>query len=531
MKKPIILCILDGFGYREEEHGNAVFKAHKPNLTNYMNKYPTTLIEASGMAVGLPRGQMGNSEVGHLNLGAGRIVYQSLTLLNKAVEDGSFYKNEQYLKAIKHVKENDSKLHIMGLMSDGGVHSHLEHVIAMLKMAKENGLSKVYVHAFMDGRDVDPQSGAGFITRLVDSMKEIGVGELADIHGRYYAMDRDKNLDRNDISYRLMVDHDGPSFNDFKQFFNDQYAYLPTTGKDPSDEFIIPHYQEGVDGTIGDNDSVIFMNFRPDRAIQIATMITNPHYYENPSLNAEGKPVFKAYVPEHILNNICFISTMKYADSVLGEIAFSLPGLSNVLGVWLANHGYKQLRIAETEKYAHVTFFFDGTVNYDGVTKPELAHSKRILVNSPKVATYDLKPEMSAYEVTDKLIEALNNEELDVVILNYANCDMVGHTAVGDSVVKAVETVDECCGKLISWVEEHDAILMITADHGNAEMILDDDNKPFTAHTTSLVPFAINLPGVTLRQDGKLSNIAPTIIELLGEEVPFEMTEPSMIIK
>ena len=531
MKKPIILCILDGFGYREEKHGNAVYKAQKPNLTAYMEKYPTVLIEASGMAVGLPRGQMGNSEVGHLNLGAGRIVYQSLTLLNKAVEDGSFFNNEHYLKAIAHCKKHDSKLHIMGLMSDGGVHSHLEHVIAMLKMAKENGLTKVYVHAFMDGRDVDPQSGAGYIARLVEAMEEIGVGELADIHGRYYAMDRDKNLDRNDISYRLMVDHDGPSFKDFRQFFKDQYAYLPTTGKDPSDEFIIPHFHEGVDGTIGDDDSVIFMNFRPDRAIQIATMITNPHYYENPSLNAEGKPAFKSYVPAHILNNIFFVSTMKYADSVLGEIAFSLPGLNNVLGVWLADHNYRQLRIAETEKYAHVTFFFDGTVNYDGVTKPELNNSRRILVNSPKVATYDLQPEMSAYEVTDKLLEALNNDSFDVVILNFANCDMVGHTAVGNAVVKAVETVDECCGRIIEWVENNGAILMITADHGNAEMILDDDEKPFTAHTTSLVPFSINLPGVELRKDGKLSNIAPTIITLLGEEIPEEMTEPSMIIK
>lgn len=531
MKKPIILCILDGFGYRKEEHGNAVVKAKKPNLTAYMEKYPTTLIEASGMAVGLPKGQMGNSEVGHLNLGAGRIVYQSLTLINKAVEDGTFFNNKSYLNAIEHVKKNNSKLHIMGLMSDGGVHSHLEHVIAMLKMAKENGLTKVYVHAFMDGRDVDPQSGVGYIEKIVDAMKEIGVGELADIHGRYYAMDRDKNLDRNDISYRLMVDHDGLSFKDFKQFFKDQYAYLPTTGKDPSDEFIIPHYHEGIDGTIDDNDSVIFMNFRPDRAIQIGTMITNPYYYENPSLNAEGKPAFRAYVPEHVLNNIFFVSTMKYADSVKGEIAFSLPKLDNVLGVYLANKGYRQLRIAETEKYAHVTFFFDGTVNYDGVTKPELNNSKRILVNSPKVATYDLQPEMSAYEVTDKLLDALNNDSFDVVILNFANCDMVGHTAVGNAVVKAVETVDECCGKIIKWVEEHDAILMITADHGNAEMILDDDDKPFTAHTTSLVPFSINLPGVNLRKDGKLSNIAPTIISLLEDEIPSEMTEPSMIIK
>ena len=531
MKKPIILCILDGFGYREEKHGNAVYKAQKPNLTAYMEKYPTVLIEASGMAVGLPRGQMGNSEVGHLNLGAGRIVYQSLTLLNKAVEDGSFFNNEHYLKAIAHCKKHDSKLHIMGLMSDGGVHSHLEHVIAMLKMAKENGLTKVYVHAFMDGRDVDPQSGAGYIARLVEAMEEIGVGELADIHGRYYAMDRDKNLDRNDISYRLMVDHDGPSFKDFRQFFKDQYAYLPTTGKDPSDEFIIPHFHEGVDGTIGDDDSVIFMNFRPDRAIQIATMITNPHYYENPSLNAEGKPAFKSYVPAHILNNIFFVSTMKYADSVLGEIAFSLPGLNNVLGVWLADHNYRQLRIAETEKYAHVTFFFDGTVNYDGVTKPELNNSRRILVNSPKVATYDMQPEMSAYEVCDKAVEAIKSEKFDTIILNFANCDMVGHTTVFDATVKAVEAVDECMGKIYEAVKSVGGDLIITADHGNADKLLDENGKAFSAHSTNPVPFILCKEGVELKDGGNLGDITPTMLQLLGIAQPVEMTGKSMIKK
>ncbi len=530
MKKPIILCILDGFGYRVEHRGNAIYEAQKPNITNFMKKYPTTLIEASGMAVGLPKGQMGNSEVGHLNIGAGRIVYQSLTLLNKAVEDGSFYQNEHYLKAVEHVKKHHSKLHIMGLMSDGGVHSHLDHVIAMLHLAKEQGLEKVYVHAFMDGRDVDPQAGVHYIDQLQNAMDELHCGALADISGRYYAMDRDKNLDRNDVAYRIMVDHDGPSFDDYREFFKEQYATLPQTGKDPSDEFIIPHYHAGVDGQIEDNDAVIFMNFRPDRAIQIGTIITNPHFYENPPMN-DGKPVYKAYTPKHILHNIFFVSTMKYADSVQGEIAFSLPSLNNVLGVYLADHGYSQLRIAETEKYAHVTFFFDGTVNYDGVTKDELKNCRRILVNSPKVATYDLQPEMSAYEVTDRLIEALDEHNLDVVILNFANCDMVGHTAVHDAVKKAVETVDECCGRLIDWVEKNSAILMITADHGNAELIEDDEGKPFTAHTTSPVPFAINLPGVELRKDGKLSNIAPTIISLLGEKIPVEMTEPSMIIK
>lgn len=531
MKKPIILCILDGFGYRKETRGNAVYEAKKPNLTAFFEKYPTTLIEASGMAVGLPKGQMGNSEVGHLNLGAGRVVYQSLTLLNKAVEDGDFYKNPHYLHAIEHVKKHHSKLHVMGLLSDGGVHSHIDHIVAMLRLAKEQGLDQVYVHCFMDGRDVDPQSGVHYLDTLQHAMDELKVGQIADISGRYYAMDRDKNLDRNDIAYRVMVDYDGPSFKDYHDFLKEQYTYLPTTGKEASDEFILPHYHEGVEGQIQDDDAVIFMNFRPDRAIQIGTMITNPHYYEHPPVNEQGNPVYKAYVPGHILKNIFFVSTMKYADSVLGEIAFALPSLKNVLGVWLADHGYRQLRIAETEKYAHVTFFFDGTVNYDGVTQPALKNCRRILVNSPKVATYDLKPEMSAYEVTDRLLEALNEHNLDVVILNFANCDMVGHTAVENAVIKAVEDIDTCCGRLIKWAEDNDAVLMITADHGNAEMVIDDEGKPYTAHTTNPVPYSINIPGAVLRKDGKLSNIAPTIISLLGEKVPEEMTEPSMILE
>ena len=397
-------------------------------------------------------------------------------------------------------------------------------------MAKLNGASDVFVHAFMDGRDVDPQAGPSYVQQILDCFEEEQFGKLADISGRYYAMDRDKNLDRNDVAYRVMVDHDGPSFTDPIAFFKEQYETLPSTGRDASDEFIVPHFNANVDGRIGDNDAIIFMNYRPDRAIQIGTMFTNPHYYENPTVKEDGSLAWKPYVPAHILNNIYFVSTMKYADSVLGDIAFSLPTLNNVLGVWLADHGYKQLRIAETEKYAHVTFFFDGTVNYDGVTKPELEHSRRVLVNSPKVATYDLQPSMSAPEVTEKLLEELNKKDLDVVILNYANCDMVGHTAVNDAVVEAVETVDECTGKLIDWVEANDAILMITADHGNAELIEDEEGRPFTAHTTNKVPFSINLPDVVLRTDGKLANIAPTIISLLGEEVPSEMDEPSMIL-
>ncbi len=530
-KKPIILCILDGYGIRKEEHGNAIVEAHKPNLDKFMKKYPGTLIEASGEAVGLPMGQMGNSEVGHLNIGAGRIVYQSLTLINKAVREQTFNSNEHYLNAINYARQHDSKLHILGLVSDGGVHSHIDHIIAMIRMAKKEGLKDVFVHAFMDGRDVDPQLGAMYISKIQEVMDKENFGHIATISGRYYAMDRDKNLDRNDIAYRVMVDQDGPSYTDYKQFFIDQYKYLPTTGKDASDEFLIPHFNQAVDGRINDNDAIIFMNFRPDRAIQIATILSNPDFYAHPKMNADGSLAFKPYTPKHILKNIFFVSTMKYADSVKGEIAFKLPTLNNTLGEFLASHNYKQLRIAETEKYAHVTFFFDGTINYDGVEKPELKGCRRALVNSPKVATYDLKPEMSAIEVTDKLLIELAKNDLDVVILNFANCDMVGHTAVREAVVKAVETVDTCVGRIIDYIDLNGGTLMITADHGNAEFILDEDNRPFTAHTTSKVPFVINIPNVKLRDDGKLANIAPTIIELLGDVPPTEMDEPSLIIK
>jgi 2,3-bisphosphoglycerate-independent phosphoglycerate mutase len=532
MNKPIILCIMDGYGISHKKHGNAIMEAKKPNLDRIFKEYSYTEIAASGEAVGLPEGQMGNSEVGHMNIGAGRIVYQSLTLINKAIKDGTFFQNKEYLAAIKHVKENHSHLHIFALLSNGGVHSHINHVLAMIKMAKEQGLDDVYVHAFMDGRDVDPHSGPIFVKQLLEYMEQLHFGHLADISGRYWAMDRDKNLDRNDVSYRLMIDHDGPSFTNYEDFFKEQYEYLPTIGRESSDEFIIPHFNANCDGRIKDNDSIIFMNYRPDRAIQISTMITNPHFYEVPPLKDDGTPMYKAYLPKHILHNIFYVCTMKYAESVKGTIAFALPKLTNILGVWLADHNYKQLRIAETEKYAHVTFFFDGTVNYDGVEKPILKGSKRILINSPKVATYDLMPEMSAYKVRDALINELNKHYLDVVIVNFANCDMVGHTAVHDAVIKAVEVVDECVGSLDKWAKDNHATLIITADHGNAEEILDDNNHPFTAHTTNLVPFAINDKSLKLMPSGgKLSNIAPTIIDLLGDKKPVEMDEPSLIIK
>lgn len=532
MKKPIILCIMDGYGIRSEKHGNAIAEARKPNLDAFFANHPYTEIEASGEAVGLPEGQMGNSEVGHLNIGAGRVVYQSLTLLNRAVRDGSFYSNEHYLNAIKWVKTNQSTLHLFGLVSDGGVHSHIDHIIAAVRLAKKEGLKDVFLHAFMDGRDVDPQIGASYIAKIQKVMDELHFGHIADIGGRYWAMDRDKNLDRVDVAYRTMVDHDGPSFTDFNDYFQQQYATLPSLGKEPSDEFLIPYFNANCDGRIHDNDAIIFMNFRPDRAIQIATVFTNPKFYSNPPLKADGKPAYVAYTPKHILKNIFFVCTMKYADSVKGEIAFKLPSLARTLGEYLAEKNYTQLRIAETEKYAHVTFFFDGTINFDGVERPELMGCRRVLINSPKVPTYDLKPEMSAYEVRNALIRELDKKDLDVVIINFANCDMVGHTAIDAAVVKAVETVDACVGSIIQWVDKNGGVLIVTADHGNAEYILDEEGRPYTAHTTNPVPFCVSKKGIKLKKKGgKLGNIAPTILELLGEEIPVEMTEPSLISK
>ncbi|MGA0875957.1 MAG: 2,3-bisphosphoglycerate-independent phosphoglycerate mutase [Bacilli bacterium] len=531
MKKPVILVIMDGYGIRQETYGNAIAKAKKPNLDKYFAKYPYTEIEASGLPVGLPQGQMGNSEVGHLNIGAGRIVYQSLTLIDQAIVDGSFFLNPHYLKAMQSAKRRGKKLHLIGLISDGGVHSHLTHFQAIIKLAAQQQVKDVYLHALMDGRDVAPQLGASYLDTLTATMKEFKTGQLATIGGRYYAMDRDKNLGRVAKAYDVMVNQQGPSFRDYHQYFKDQYASLPKEGKDPSDEFLVPHYAAGVNGKIEDGDVVIFMNFRPDRAIQFCTLLTNPTFYANPPLK-DGKPAWIAYQPTKPLNGIELVQTMKYADSVKGDIAFKLPGLDNTLGPWLAKHGKTQLRIAETEKYPHVTFFFDGTINYDGVEKPELPGSRRILINSPKVATYDLQPEMSAFEVRDALIKELNKGDLDVVIINYANCDMVGHTAIEAAVVKSVETVDTCVGSIIDWCETHGGKLIVTADHGNADQILTQDGKPFTAHTTNLVPVCINVPGIQLMpKGGKLGNLAPTILDLLGLEKPIEMTEKSLIIK
>ncbi len=501
-KRPIVLCIMDGYGLREDIKGNAVRLANTPCLDDLMTIYPTTRINASGMAVGLPEGQMGNSEVGHMNIGAGRVVYQSLTLINKAVQDGTFYENEKLLNAMEHARTHNSKLHIWGLLSDGGVHSSIEHIYALLEMAKKERLRKVYVHAFLDGRDVAPDSGADFVKAITDKMKELGVGELYSISGRYYAMDRDKRWDRVELAYNNMVLGEGKTFDDPVAYVKESYA------NEVYDEFVIPGHSNTVPGTIEDNDAIIFANFRPDRAIQMSSVITNDEYLWQP----KAKP-----------HNLAFVCMMKYADSVKGEIAFALPKLTNTLGDYLSAQGLKQLRIAETEKYAHVTFFLDG-----GVDK-EIEGATRVLVNSPKVATYDLQPEMSAYEVKDQLLAELDKDIHDVVIVNFANCDMVGHTGIIPAAIKAVSVVDDCVGEVYDKVSELGGTMLITADHGNSEMLMDEDGNPFTAHTTNQVPLIVTNTHLKLKENGKLGDLAPTILTLLGLPIPEEMTGESLI--
>ncbi len=518
--KHLVLCIMDGYGIRNEVNGNAIKAANTFNVDKLLKEYPNILLEASGEPVGLPEGQMGNSEVGHMNIGAGRVVYQSLTLINKAIKDETFYSNEKLLNAINHAKKNNSNLHIMGLFSDGGVHSHSNHLYALLKMAKEEGLKDVYIHLFGDGRDTDVHGFLGFYRDLEAKMNEIGIGTIASVSGRYFSMDRDKNIDRTYKGYQAMVDLKGNSFSDPYEYVKNQYEVLPTLGFDSSDEFIIPAYNEKLSKGISDNDSIIFLNFRPDRAIQMSTLITNPYFYKD------------KLVPETILNNIHYTCMMKYADSVNGEIAFKLDELTNILGEYLANNGHTQLRIAETEKYAHVTFFFDGTKNYDGVERAELKGADRILVNSPKVATYDMKPEMSVYEVTDKLIEAIESEKYDVIIVNFANCDMVGHTAVWDAIVKAVEDVDTCVGRLYEANKKVGGLLLLTADHGNADIVYEKDGTLVTSHTTSPVPFIITDKNVEFKVNvGKLADIAPTLLTLMDYGIPSEMDGEILIKK
>lgn len=500
MTKPVILTILDGYGLREEEHGNAIKLANNKNFDMLWEKFPHTQLIASGQQVGLPKGQMGNSEVGHMNIGAGRIVYQPLELINKSIEDREFFENKELIKVISHTKENNSKLHIMGLISDGGVHSHIDHLMATLELCKMQGVKKLYLHLFTDGRDVLPTSAYTYISQVEDKLKELGIGSIATISGRYYGMDRDNNYDRLKKSYDAIINGGGEKNSSIKEYIDFSYANGIT------DEFFVPAVFDNK-GMITENDGLIVFNYRKDRLREILTAITNPEFNDMEVKKFKNLPV---------------VTMMPVVESVIAAHAFDDPKLINILGEFIEKQGKSQLRIAETEKYAHVTFFLDGGKEVD------YQNEKKILISSPKVATYDLKPEMSAYQVTDELLKELEN--YDLVILNFANGDMVGHTGVLEAAIKAVESVDECLGKIYQKVQELGGTMIVTADHGNCEEMLDEDNNVLTAHTTNPVPFIITKEGLSLKP-GKLGDIAPTILELMSIEKPSEMTGESLIIK
>ena len=507
MKKPVALIIMDGFGESNNTVGNAVKEAKTPNLDRIQATYPNTLIKASGLDVGLPDGQMGNSEVGHTNIGAGRIVYQDLTRITKAIEDGDFFTNEILCKAMDNAKEH--AVHIMGLLSDGGVHSHIDHLKALIKMAKEKGVEKVYVHAFTDGRDTDPQSGLGYAQEIEQYMSEVGVGKFATVNGRYYAMDRDKRWERVEVAYKAMVYGEGETANSASEAIKASYE------KGATDEFIVPtvivENGEPV-GKISDKDSVIFFNFRPDRAREISRSI----------VDAEFTGFERADISTY------FVCLTEYDVTLPNvQIAFGPQSLSNTLGEYLSKLGKTQLRAAETEKYAHVTFFFNG-----GVEEPNKGEDRE-LIPSPKVATYDLKPEMSAPELLTKVLEKIDEDKYDFIVVNFANPDMVGHTGVMEAAVKAVETVDSCVGKLVDKIVEIGGSAIITADHGNAELMVDPEtDKVITAHSVNPVPFIVagkDFVGKELLTDGRLSDIAPTLLDMMNLEKPEEMTGHSLI--
>lgn len=495
--------ILDGFGIAPPE-GNAIAAAKTPNLDRLFSSNPLTQIGASGLDVGLPDGQMGNSEVGHTNIGAGRIVYQELTRITKTIEDGKLGDVEPIVNAMDSALKNGTCLHLMGLMSPGGVHSHMEHLYGILQLAKDKGLEKVYVHAFLDGRDVPPSSAKEYVAQCVDKMKEIGVGKIATVAGRYYAMDRDNRWERVEKAYSALVYGEGVEAKCPVDAIQKSYDDGVT------DEFVIPIVVEGGD-TIKENDSVIFFNFRPDRAREITRTLVDPDF--------KGFERRNGFFP---LNYVCMTQYDATMPNV--EVAFKPQSLVNTMGEYISSLGMNQLRIAETEKYAHVTFFFNG-----GVEK-QYENEDRILVKSPAVATYDLQPEMSAYEVTDKLIPAIKAGKYDVIILNFANCDMVGHTGVFEAAVQAVEAVDTCVGKVTDAVKEMDGVTIITADHGNADKMIDEDGEPFTAHTTNPVPFCVVGCDCKLREGGVLADIAPTMLKIMNLPQPEEMTGKSIIV-
>ncbi len=503
MKKPVILCIMDGYAIAENSAGNAISLANTPNLDKIFKTYPTTQIGTSGLDVGLPDGQMGNSEVGHTNIGAGRVVYQELTRISKAIKEGTFFENETLIKAVKSAKENNKAVHLIGLLSNGGVHSNIEHTYALLKLCKQYGVEKVFVHAIMDGRDVSPTSGASFLRDLLEEMDKIGCGAIGTVNGRFYAMDRDNRWERVETAYQTIVCGKGDIHKNPVEYVNELYK------NDVTDEFVQP-FIATENSNITSGDSVIFFNFRPDRARELTRSLVDENFdgfvRENNNLN---------------LNYVCF--TQYDASMPNVEIAFKPQSLDNTLGEYVASKGLKQLRISETEKYAHVTFFFNA-----GVETP-YENEDRVLINSPKVSTYDLAPEMSAKEVTDALLAKLDETQYDLVILNYANCDMVGHTGKIDAAIKSVEVVDECMGRLLDKAIELDMAILLTADHGNAEKLLDEEGNVFTAHTTNPVPFSVINYDCSLREGGVLSDIAPTILQILEVEKPNEMTGNSII--
>ena len=503
-KKPLILIIMDGFGIAPKE-GNAIAAAKKPNLDRLFAENPHTQIGASGLNVGLPDGQMGNSEVGHTNMGAGRIVYQELTNITRHIEDGSFFENPAFMKAVENCKAHDSALHVFGLCSDGGVHSHNTHIYALFELAKRAGLTKVYYHAFLDGRDVPPTSGKDYVVQMDEKLQEIGVGKIATVAGRYYAMDRDKNWNRVEKAYAAIVYGEGNRAATAEEAVQNSYDNGVT------DEFVVPVVVD-PEGTVKPHDSIIFANFRPDRARQITRAFVDPDF--------DGFERRNGFFPVTYITMAQYDATMPNV-----EVAYPPEVLVNTLGEYISKQGMQQLRIAETEKYAHVTFFFNG-----GVEK-QYPGEDRILVNSPKVATYDLQPEMSEPEVTEKLVDAIHSGKYDMIILNYANCDMVGHTGVFEAAVKAVEAIDDGVGKVTKAIADMGGVALITADHGNADKMVDEDGKPFTAHTTNPVPFCVVGYPCKLREGGCLADIAPTMLQIMGLPQPAEMTGKSLIVE